>query len=70
MTYWFFNKFIPSFTIIWTLSISFNIFIICFAETESCPKQTGMFQVYSGTLVWRYAQLDFDSPGPGITEST
>lgn len=28
-----------------------------FAETESCPKQTGMFQVYSGTLVWRYENL-------------
>ena len=25
-----------------------------FAETESCPKQTGRFQVYSGALVWRY----------------
>ena len=28
-----------------------------FAEIESCPKQTGMFQVYSGTLVWRYENL-------------
>ena len=28
-----------------------------FAETESCPKQTGMFHVYSGTLVWRYENL-------------
>ncbi len=28
-----------------------------FAETESCSKQTGMFQVYSGTLVWRYENL-------------
>lgn len=28
-----------------------------FAETDTCPKQTGMFQVYSGTLVWRYENL-------------
>lgn len=28
-----------------------------FAETESCPKQTGMFQVYSDVLVWRYENL-------------
>ncbi len=28
-----------------------------FAETESCPQQTGRFQVYSGTLVWRYENM-------------
>lgn len=28
-----------------------------FAETDTCPKQTGMFHVYSGTLVWRYENL-------------
>ena len=28
-----------------------------FAETESCPVQTGRFQVYSNTLVWRYENL-------------
>lgn len=28
-----------------------------FAETESCPSQTGRFQVYSNALVWRYENL-------------
>jgi anaerobic selenocysteine-containing dehydrogenase len=28
-----------------------------FAETESCPKQSKRFHVYSGALVWRYRNL-------------
>lgn len=45
-------------TVDWSLAS--GVYGFCgedFAETESCPKQTGMFQVYSGTLVWRYENL-------------
>jgi anaerobic selenocysteine-containing dehydrogenase len=28
-----------------------------FAETDSCPKQSKRFHVYSGSLVWRYENL-------------